>query len=346
MRRLASLTLLCYLPLFAADQVVLTNGDTITGTIVKKDGDKLTIKSEFMGDVTMPWTAVKSIRSDSDVFVQMPSGEIVKGKVASQGDQLQVVAGAETKAAPLAQVTAVRDAAEQKNYERMLNPRLIDLWAGYFDIGLALARGNARTDTFTTVFNADRTTRSDKIALSFTQIYGTSRVNNISSTVANAVRGGWRYDRNLSSRLYAGIYNTYEHDEFQNLDLRFVIGSAFGVKAVKRDNLTLDLEAGADYSRENFLDGLHRNSAEAAWGDVLIYHVNKATTLNQAFHMFNNLSYTGEYRMNFDIGLVTAVRKWLGFHITGSDRYLSNPVQGRQRNDVLLSTGLRLTFAR
>src|ERR1035441_1398453 len=27
----------------AADQVVLTNGDTITGTIVKKDGGKLTI---------------------------------------------------------------------------------------------------------------------------------------------------------------------------------------------------------------------------------------------------------------------------------------------------------------
>jgi hypothetical protein len=40
-----------------ADQVVLTNGDTITGSIIKKDGDKLTLKSEFLGEVAMPWSS-------------------------------------------------------------------------------------------------------------------------------------------------------------------------------------------------------------------------------------------------------------------------------------------------
>ena len=60
--RVLTLRLLLLLPLaFAlhADQVVLKNGDTITGSIVKKDGDKLTIKSEFLGEVSMPWTAVQ-----------------------------------------------------------------------------------------------------------------------------------------------------------------------------------------------------------------------------------------------------------------------------------------------
>jgi hypothetical protein len=36
----------------------------------------------------------------------------------------------------------------------------------------------------------------------------------------------------------------------------------------------------------------------------------------------------------------------LGLHVTASDRFLSNPVQGRQRNDLLISTGFRLTFAK
>src|SRR5436305_14836827 len=98
------------LPVLAADQVVLTNGDTITGTIVKKNGDKLTIKSEFLGEVTMPSTAVKSLRSDYQLFVQLPSGDVVQGKVTTTGDRLEV-AGAETKSAPLVQVAAVRDAA-------------------------------------------------------------------------------------------------------------------------------------------------------------------------------------------------------------------------------------------
>jgi len=50
--------------------------------------------------------------------------------------------------------------------------------------------------------------------------------------------------------------------------------------------------------------------------------------------------------MVFDLSTVTAVKRWLGWHVTASDRLVSNPVQGRQRNDLLLSTGFRLTFAR
>src|SRR3954452_2501573 len=96
------LTILVFsFPVLAADQVVLTNGDTITGSIVKKDGDKLTIKSEFLGEVTMPWKAVKSIRSDAELSVVLPSGETVKGKIVTSGDQLQVDAPGAPKTAPL-----------------------------------------------------------------------------------------------------------------------------------------------------------------------------------------------------------------------------------------------------
>jgi hypothetical protein len=49
--------------------------------------------------------------------------------------------------------------------------------------------------------------------------------------------------------------------------------------------------------------------------------------------------------MNFDLSAVTLLKKWLGWHLTFSDRYLSDPVEGRLRNDVLLSTGFRLSFA-
>jgi len=62
--------------------------------------------------------------------------------------------------------------------------------------------------------------------------------------------------------------------------------------------------------------------------------------------MFNNLSETGEFRINFDAGTVTALTKWLSFQVTYSDRYLSNPVGDRKNNDVLFTTGLRINFAR
>ena len=94
------------------------------------------------------------------------------------------------------------------------------------------------------------------------------------------------------------------------------------------------------------MNGLHRNSAEANFGDNLLYKVFKGTSLNQAMRVFTNLTDTGAYRMNFDLGSSTLIKRWLGWHVTASDRFLSNPVQGRQRNDLLLSTGFRLSFAR
>jgi putative salt-induced outer membrane protein YdiY len=333
-------------PALAADQVVLTNGDVITGAIVKKDGGKLTIKSEFLGEVTMPWSAVKSIRSDADLSVVLPSGETVKGKISSSGDQLQVVAGAQTKAAPLTGVAAVRNDAEQHNFERMQHPGILELWNGNFDIGFALTTGNAHNETLNTAFAASRATRTDKIAVYFNQIYSTARVNDVNSTTASAVRGGWKYNRNVSSRMFLTGFDDYEHDGFQNLTFRLVAGGGAGVRALKTEHAQLDFDAGIDYQRENFTNGLLRNSAEANFGDNLRFQVSKGTSITQSMRVFTNLSDLGVYRMNFDIGINTLIKKWLGWRVAASDRFISNPVQGNQRNDLMLSTGFRLSFAR
>jgi putative salt-induced outer membrane protein YdiY len=334
------------LPGLAADRVVLSNGDTITGAIVKKDGARLFIKSEFLGEISMPWSAVKSIQSDSELVVALAGGELVKGKVSTSGDTLQVVTGTGTKSAPMAGVTAVRDAAEQHSWERLQHPRLLELWTGNLDMGLALARGNARTTSLTNAFTAARITTNDKIAVYFNQIYGSARLNGVTSETASAVRGGWLYNRQVSPRLFVTTLNDYEHDRFQNLDLRFVMGGGFGWNALKSEKAHFDLSAGVDYNRENFDTNVHRNSAEVNYGDNLLYKISGATAITQAFRVFNNLSNSGAYRLNFDLGSVTTLKKWLGWQLTASDRFLSNPVVGRQRNDLLISTGFRVTFAK
>jgi hypothetical protein len=40
----------------------------------------------------------------------------------------------------------------------------------------------------------------------------------------------------------------------------------------------------------------------------------------------------------------TAISKWLGWQFSFNDYFLSNPPTGIKSNDLLLSTGLRLTF--
>jgi hypothetical protein len=85
---------------------------------------------------------------------------------------------------------------------------------------------------------------------------------------------------------------------------------------------------------------------EGNYGDNLLYKVSGATVITQAFRVFNNLSKPGTYRLNFDLGCVTTLKKWLGWQLTASERVLSNPSVGRQRNDLLITTGFRVSFAK
>ncbi len=52
-----------------ADQVVLKNGDRLTGTITKSDDKTLLIKTEFAGDVTVQWPAVQEVSSTQPLHV-------------------------------------------------------------------------------------------------------------------------------------------------------------------------------------------------------------------------------------------------------------------------------------
>jgi len=87
-----------------------------------------------------------------------------------------------------------------------------------------------------------------------------------------------------------------------------------------------------------------RHSGEIYWGEELGFKINKASTLTQSYRMFNNLSNTREYRVNFDLGMVTKISKWFSWQVTASDRYITNPAPGRKTNDLLISSGIRLTF--
>jgi small nuclear ribonucleoprotein (snRNP)-like protein len=328
-----------------ADQVVMKNGDRVTGAIVKQDGKTITIKTDNFGMVTAPWDKVASVQSDQPVNVVLKDGKTLLGTVAPSDGKVEITTkDAKVDVSP-GEVAAIRDAGEQKAYERLLSPGLLQLWSGGGSVGWAGTNGNAQTSTFTTAFSAARVTRTDKISLDFNLIKASALISGQNASTAQAVRGGIGYDRNVGPRLFVNVFNDYEYDRFQNLDLRFVIGGGFGFHAVKNKRSALNLLGGADYNHSSFSTPLTRNAAEAFWGEYTL-KLTGASSLAQSFRMFNNLSDTGAYRVNFDLGVATKIKKWLSWNLALSDHYLSNPVPGRKPNDWLYTTGLGITAGR
>src|SRR4051812_23373942 len=73
-----------------ADQVVMKNGDRVSGTIVKKDGKDLTIKTDQFGLVTTAWDQVDTVRIDTPVTVVLQDGKTVQSPVVTRAGRVEV----------------------------------------------------------------------------------------------------------------------------------------------------------------------------------------------------------------------------------------------------------------
>jgi putative salt-induced outer membrane protein YdiY len=344
-KHLVLMAVLC--SLMFGGQVTLKNGDRISGSIVKSDAKALVLKSDFAGTVTIPWDAVVTITSTDALNIEMKDGTTVVGTVStSDGKFLIATQTAGTVTTPRESVTAIRSAAEQAEYDRVRNPRITDLWTGFLDLGYATTRGNTDTSSFTLNTDATRSTTRDKIEARFTMIQSSSNASGTSLTTANAKRGALAYDLNINSKLFGFGSVNLESDQFQSLDLRFNPAGGLGYHVFKTPRASFDTQFGASEDKEYFSTGLNRSFTEVLAGENFGYKLNGSTNITEALVFFPNVTATGNYRINFDLAAVTAIRKWLGWQFTVSDRYLSNPLPGRKTNDILLSTGFRLTFAK
>lgn len=262
-----------------------------------------------------------------------------------------MAAGGTKQTVAPAEIKVLRNDAEQKAYLRLLNPGWGDLWVINANIGIAGTSGNAKTSTFTTPVNAVRVTNNDKTSAYFNFIRASASIGGASAATAQAVRGGWGYARNLRPKLFVNTFNDYEYDKFQNLDLRVVLGGGLGYIAWKGENGRLDIIGGGAYNREKFdpirpRQPFTRNSAEIYWGNDFNYKFSPRISFFENYRMFNNMTNTGEYRQNVDVGVAAALTKWLTWNVALSDRYLSNPAPGRKKNDFLYTMGLGFTIKR
>jgi putative salt-induced outer membrane protein YdiY len=344
----AALSAFAFCSTVFADQVVLKNGDRLTGTIAKSDDKTLLIKTEFAGDVTVQWPAVQEINSTQPLHVTMANGKTVAGSVKTADGSLEVrTATSGTVTVAKADVTALRNDAEQTTYDKSLHPRLLQGWAGGANVGFALTAGNSDTRSLALAFTADRKTVHDEIELYENTVYATNNAAGASpSTTANSNQAGARYARNLNPRLFAYVAADFQTNALQQLNLRSVLGGGLGFHAINTDRTTLDFLVGPNYTREDY-DTLTNSFVALTLGEELSRKLGASTLLTQKLYFFPDLSDTGQYRATFNFGSVTKLSKWLGWQNAFGDIYVTNPpaaTPALKKNDIILTTGLNISF--
>jgi small nuclear ribonucleoprotein (snRNP)-like protein len=150
-----------------ADQVVLKNGDRLTGTIFESDGKTLTLKSEsvgevqdskFVGEVKIQWDAIQSIMSSEPLYVTSKDGQVLTGKVTTTDDKFSV------QTATSGEVAVAKDVVKSLRSEAA-QVASKQYWGAAINTGLAIARGNTETLTYNLSAKAVRDAPKDKLSL-------------------------------------------------------------------------------------------------------------------------------------------------------------------------------------
>ncbi len=330
-----------------ADHLVLTNGDRLSGTIVKLDDKKVLLKSDLAGEITVPWSAVQEITTEQPMHVGLSNGQTAVGPISTRDGKLEIATRARgTVVASKEEVVRLRNESEQSAYEQSLNPTLWQNWEGGTTLAFALTRGNSQTKNLALAFNANRKTLHDKFTLYANSVYATNDAPGaVPSTTANAEQGGLRYDHDITPRAFAFGAADFQADSLQTLNLRSVLGGGLGLHLIKRETTTLDLLGGGNYTHESY-DAFTRNFAAITLGDEFMHKLRASTAITQSLYFYPDLSNAGEYRGTFNLGTVTKLSKWLGWQNSFGDIYVTNPPAGKKKNDILFTTGLNIAFVR
>jgi putative salt-induced outer membrane protein len=350
-----------------ADQITLKNGDRLTGHILNSDTKTLVIKTEAAGEVTVQWSAIEGVSSADKLHIGLTEGQVLVGPVKTEEGKIEVAtATSGVVTAPRDSIVVIRSDAGQAEYdasvERLKHPHLLDAWSGLLDTGLSVTRGNSQTVSFTLAGKAVRQTDTDKISVYSTTVYGKTDNTSPSQTTAHQITGGVRGDLNITPRFFVFGTTDFDYNALQHLDLQNVLAGGAGYHVIKTKTTTFDVLGGAGYNQEYFsaytlpnatpppalleFAAVTQKNAEMLIGEEFDATISKRTTFGETFTLYPNISGPSGYRIAFTSAVSTKLNNWLGWQLTLSDNYLSNPPFGIKGNDLLFATGLRVTFGK
>ena len=310
-----------------ADEVMLKNGDRLSGDILKMGEGILVLKTTYAGEVKIDWKDIQEITSKAPLKVQTLDGSVLQGVVTSPSTERIVVTSDQfgaTMAIPFTNIQAI-------------NPPPNVTYSGAFNLAGVIAKGNSDSKAINAsglyTFRADR----HRFSIEGKYNYGEqSKKINVRNALAQL-----KYDFFLTKRVFLDTFALFEQDTFQDLNLRSTFGAGPGYQFIDTKRTQLSGMLGLAYVNEDWRTRPHDSTAAGVW----------AITLNTAliperlifFHRqqgFYDFNAPNAWRLRADQGFRVPVYKQFAMNLEYDLRYDSNPAPGRKPTDHLFIVGV------
>ncbi|MDM7923491.1 MAG: DUF481 domain-containing protein [Pyrinomonadaceae bacterium] len=322
-----------------AEEIMLKNGDRVSGKIVSQTGEAIVVETEYAGKITIAASHVERVTGES------AAAEPEKATLPKTAAPEAV----KPVAAPPKVAAAAKAAPPPEPAPRLFGGDkywgLTSGWEGNASVGFSYTSGNTKQTTATTGIRAIKTGSDDKLTVYARSLWNSNRNSGTSVTTQNAVWGGLRYDRDINDRVFMfGSYD-FERDRPKRLNFRSVVGGGLGHKTVRNETTELEFLVGGAWNR-TWQMGPNTDTPEALAGNTLKHRFHERLKLQQTFTFFQNFTDRNEYRFIFDTTLTADITKRIGWQFTVGDRFNNDPLRNAKKNDFLFTTGLRWNFGR
>ena len=223
-----------------ADEIVLTNGDRITGSVRSLTDSKLVVNTEYAGDIKIDLSKIASVQTDAEMTLVLQDDGRLYGKLTGDGKRLQI--DSETAAPQIVE----RDRIAELHRGRVTGEE----WSTSGRVTLGASDSEGNTNVRRANLDAELITRNyrNRITLGGRGNYATDEDR---ETESNALVYG-KYDRFLSRKWYVYASTSFENDKFRDIYLRSTVGVGTGYQIYESKLTNLQVEAGLEYVNTNY----------------------------------------------------------------------------------------------
>ena len=326
---LPALAIFCVLiaPAAMADEIVMANGDRLTGKIVRKESDTLVLATSYAGDVTVKWADIRRISADGPVAVYFEDGSKLSGTMRPTEDGMVVVTSGELTSAPtpLAKLRFINPSAEVSGEGAKVT--------GHINAGLSSSSGNTQTTKIYLDTEGVIRSRDHRYTLGGRGARTEDRgVQSESNWLAYA-----KYDHFFTKKWYGYGNGDFEYDRFKDIRLRSTLGLGSGYQFFESERTNLSLEGGLTYVHTDFIVGENDAYPAARW--ALKYDHMLFTSKIQFFHaheVFVGLDNTDKVFVRSQTGLRIPLIDRLNATAQYNVYWENTPTDGRARTDKIL----------
>lgn len=319
------------------DVVTLQNGDRITGEVKGLEQGRLKLSTDAVGTIYVEWSKIARLQTTQYVQVELENGLRYLGQVpgAEADRRLLLVTGAGEGTTNLSMDAVVRiDPIERGDIWKRLD--------GYLTAGYDYTKSNDLQTFSLTGGLSSRSERRQWSVDASTQI--TSQNGNDDSKRWQVTGDGRRF---LKDRYFYEGFAGFEANDELGLDLRTLLGGAYGRYLAQSGHHEWAAYAGLAYNLETYADTGTRESVEAVLGtqyDFFRYDSPEAS-LEAILNLYPSLTESGRLRAEGSLRSRYEIVKDLFFEISLYGSYDSDAAETAQSNsDYGLTTSLGYSF--